>query len=81
MPRQLLGDSPLPVRPDEHDSPVCRHGGCTDASAWRYWLGDLSEHIARINLCERDARVFDTAPRLPCTLCGKQMKIEKKERM
>ena len=63
------------------DSAGCVFGGCKAASIWRLVTGDLSEHIARLNYCDQHAIMVAYARSLPCTSCGKQMRVEVREKM
>jgi hypothetical protein len=72
--------------PDAVDSPTCTHneGKCGQPSRWRFMLGDESEHIARLNMCDEHARQmggFSTPWRWQCLMCKKEMRLERIEPM
>lgn len=74
--------SAAPGREPGQDSPVCVHQGCRKASTWRFFLGDIAEHVARLNLCEHHAVTYrQYAGRIDCTVCHNPMRVEITEPM
>lgn len=65
------------------DSGTCVHGACGQAAAWRVFLGDLAEHIARLNLCSQHALVFwlKQDGGISCHFCKQAMTLIRIESM
>jgi hypothetical protein len=63
------------------DSNTCVFAPCRKQAVWRLILGDMSEHIARLNYCEGHAILVAFAKLLPCTTCGRQYRVEVREKM
>lgn len=63
------------------DSPTCVFQPCTKPAVWRLIAGDMAEHIARLNYCEQHAVMVVFAKSLPCTTCGRQYRIDVREKM
>jgi hypothetical protein len=68
------------------DSATCTHsdGRCGQPSRWRFMLGDESEHIARLCMCDEHARQMgglSTPWRWQCLACKKEMRLERIEPM
>ena len=62
------------------DSSICGAMPCSAEPAWRFMIGDLSEHIARVCYCSPHAIVVATTP-LTCTECGRSMRVDAREKM
>jgi hypothetical protein len=63
------------------DSETCVFSVCSHKPVWRLIAGDMSEHIARLNYCEPHAIMVAFATSLPCTTCGKNYRIDVREKM
>lgn len=66
---------------DGSDSKTCVFGGCVLASRWRFLIGDVNEHIARLCYCDAHAIFVAYARSHQCTACGQPMRIEVREKM